>query len=415
MNKKYIILSAILVFCSHDMYLKMDTYFLEPDQQVKIQLYNGTFEKSENVIDRNRMLEASLTGNGKSYEVTEDQWSEKDSVTILSFQTGDAGTWVAGVSTKPRTIEMKAEDFNNYLEHDGVVDMLEQRKENDVLQEDAVEEYSKHVKAIFQVGDETSDDWGTTLGYPIEFVPLSNPYETNTGDELQVKLLFEGQPLVNQLVYADYKATEHGHTHDGSEEHGHAHSADAETNSHSHDGNEEHGHTHEKADAENHSHSHTADEKHEHSHEKASVENQTHSHANDEQNGHSHSHDGSEKHEHENGHQNEAQENAAKNHQHTSGQQLRTDQNGILNLKLTADGIWYLRTIHLTTSEEAGLTHESNWATLTFEVTHDHEHGEGADGHTHAEEDGFPSYIFWIGSLIVLGGLFFWFSRKNKA
>ncbi|MEM0933853.1 MAG: DUF4198 domain-containing protein, partial [Bacteroidota bacterium] len=74
-------------------------------------------------------------------------------------------------------------------------------------------------------------------------------------------------------------------------------------------------------------------------------------------------------------------------------------------------GIWYLRTIHLVNSEEEGLTHESNWATLTFEVTHDH----GVDKtHSHShEEEGFPTYLFWIGSVMVLGGLFFWFNRKK--
>ncbi|HBR54214.1 MAG TPA: DUF4198 domain-containing protein, partial [Flavobacteriaceae bacterium] len=113
-----------------------------------------------------------------------DQWTEIDSMTRLTFTTGEAGTWVAGVSTKARTIELDADAFNSYLEHDGALDMLNERKTNNLLEEDAIEKYSKHVKAIFQVGDTKTDDYKTVLGYPIEFVPQSNPYEANTGGTL---------------------------------------------------------------------------------------------------------------------------------------------------------------------------------------------------------------------------------------
>ena len=133
MKKLSLALIAFLLFCRHDMYLKMDTYFLQPDTSATIKLFNGTFDKSENVIDRDRRTDVSLVDNGTRIQVHDAQWSEKDSMTVLNFKTGEAGTWVAGVSTAPRTIEMAAEDFNNYLGHDGAQDMLDQRRKNDEL------------------------------------------------------------------------------------------------------------------------------------------------------------------------------------------------------------------------------------------------------------------------------------------
>ncbi|MAU71547.1 MAG: NikM domain containing protein [Pseudozobellia sp.] len=385
-RKIFALLGLAVLFCSHDMYLKLDTYFLEPNTQSIIHLFNGTFDKSENVIDRDRMIDASLSGDGERYQVAENQWSEKDSVTILNFKSGEVGTWVAGVSTKARSIEMDAEAFNRYLRHDGVLDMLKWREENNALDKNAVEKYSKHVKAIFQVGDKTSDDWKTTLGYPIEFIPQSNPYEKYTGEQLEVKLLFGGKPLANQLVYANYKVTENHHSHPEAG-HGHSHEKDGhshEGEAHSHDDGEEHTHKEEV-------HSHDGGETHSHEKEEA---------------GKTHSHDGGEPHSHE-------EEEHTDDHVHTEGQQLRTDANGIITVDLAADGIYYLRTIHLAHSDEEGLTHESNWATLTFEVVHGHSQEE-AHAHSHAEEDEFPSYIFWIGSLLIIGGLFWWFNRKKE-
>ncbi len=345
--KKLGTLLAVFLLCSgHDMFLKLDTYVLPPNTAASIELFNGTFEVSDNTIDRNRMVDVSLVGNGQRMIVDTSQWREEKGITILDFNTGMAGTWLAGVSTRARNIEMSAEDFNKYLEHDGVLDMLAWRKEHEVLDQAAVEKYSKHVKTIFQVGDKRTSDWGQILGYPIEFVPLNNPYDMHIGETLTVELLWQGEPLANQLVYVGSDGREPDH------EHGHSHN-----------------------------HSHESDEDH---------------------------------------------------HHHGEGvQQLRTNNNGLLSFKVTDNGRWYLRTIHLTTSEEVGLTHESNWATLTFTVGHDHSHGHDDhsqatgdhshdDGTHHHDHDGenasaIPSYVYWIGSLVLVLGLYFWFRRQENS
>ena len=273
MKKIIFLVSTLLILCSHDMFLKMETYFLEAKTPSSIFLYNGTFESSDNVIDRNRMIDVCLVGNGLRSSVDTSQWTEKEKVTVLNFISEEEGTWMAGVSTKARSIELEAKEFNEYLEHDGVLDMLDFRTQNNTLEQNAIEKYSKHVKTIFQVGQKRSDDWKTPLNYPIEFVPLSNPYEAKVGEQLSFKLLRRGTTLPNHLVYAGSDMDTHTHTHD---------------------------------------HSHGADTHHHHATE------------------------------------------------------YRTDKNGLVTIKLLNEGIWYLRTIHMEHSNESGLTHESNWATITF-------------------------------------------------
>ena len=328
--RPFYLLLALILLCSHDLYIKMETYFLQPDQPATLSLYNGTFEKSENIITRDRMLDASLVAQGKRIAIDSAQWKDQDStITQLTFNTGAAGTYVVGVATKARNIALSAEKFNSYLEHDGVLDMLERRTIDSVLDQDALESYQKHVKAIYQVGDVKTNDWNTVLGYPIEFVPLVNPYEKYSGETFEVQLLLDGKPLANQLVYANHLKSAHDHTH--------------------------------------------------------------------EQDGTSHSHD-----------------DATEGHTHTSGQQLRTNDQGIVNVNLPEDGIYYLRTIHMvkvTDAEE--LTHRSKWATLTFEVSHKHDAGTHThDDHRH--EDGIPTWVFVVGSLLIIGVLFLVFRKKNS-
>ncbi|NKI30458.1 DUF4198 domain-containing protein [Croceivirga thetidis] len=327
----------------------MGTYFLESNQDAIISLFNGTFERSENIITRDRMLDASLVGQGDRLPIDPDWWKDQDStITQLTLNSGDAGTYMVGVSTKARNIELTSNEFNDYLKHDGILDMLEQRTNDGVLDQDAVESYQKHVKAIYQVGEKKTNDWSTVLGYPIEFVPQANPYDSYSGEKLEVQVLLDGQPLSNQLVYADYIKSTHSHSH----------------HTHEHDS---HGHSHDDG--------HSHDE--EHSHE-----------------GHTHSHDSDE------------------GHTHTSGQKLRTNEKGMVNVNLPEDGIYYLRTIHMvqvTNSEE--LTHESKWATLSFEVTHEH----SADTHTHDHdhEEGISTWIFILASILIIGALFLVFRKKK--
>ena len=310
-----ILLIIPIVLCSHDLYVKMNTYFLKPNKETTLSLYNGTFERSENIITRDRMLDASLVYNKKRVAIDESQWTDKDStITQFKFTPVESGTYVTGVSTKARNIKLNSDKFNNYLEHDGVLDMLKYRTKNNLLEEDAVESYQKHVKAIFQVGETK------ILGYPIEFVPLSNPYEKYSGEKLKVKLLLDGKPLSNQLVYANYLEGNHSHTHD-----------------------------------------------------------------------HHHEHD-----------------SKIEKHTHTDGQKIRTNEEGIIEVDLPEDGIYYLRTIHMVNiNDHETLTHESKWATLTFEVTHNH----NENTHKHEHEDHIPTWVFLVGSILIIGVLFLIFKK----
>ena len=221
------VLTVVIVTAAraHTMFLKLDSFFLEPNSTATVALINGDFDKSENAIARDRMLDVSVVGPGGVVHPPESAWRDSavfhwspDSVdtAVLTFETGGPGTYLIGVSTAARVITMSAEDFNEYLVHDGITDLIEQRAKAGRTNDEATERYSKHVKALVQVGDARSDEWAHELGYPVEFMPLSNPYELGRGDELRVRFLRAGRPVANQLVYANY---EDHHGHDAAGEH----------------------------------------------------------------------------------------------------------------------------------------------------------------------------------------------------
>lgn len=212
MRVKKIGLALILLFAvtakAHDLFLKLETYFLPPESKAVVRLLNGTFQKSDGLVARERMRDISLFSPNLTKPVGEAVgWRNEGQTTIMEMQTGGPGTYVAGVSTYPKEINLKAADFNDYLAHDGIPDILAERKKRGELNKNVRERYSKHVRAVFQVGDTVSDEFRKPLNYPVEIIPQQNPYVLKVGHILTVKCMLEGQPLVNQFVIAGWETS----------------------------------------------------------------------------------------------------------------------------------------------------------------------------------------------------------------
>lgn len=196
--------AGLLVTASaHDLFLKFDSYFLKPNSKVTVRLLNGTFRNSENPVARDRMVDVSfIKPSGERTHPSLTDWRDEGKTALLDLQTGEAGTYVAGLYTQPRELAQKAAQFNGYLTHDGVPDTLAARKRDGELNKDVRERYSKHVKAIFQVGEARTDAFKIALGYPVEIIPQQNPYALKSGQSLDVLCVKDGQPLAGQFVLA---------------------------------------------------------------------------------------------------------------------------------------------------------------------------------------------------------------------
>ncbi len=194
------LLASATFVAAHDMFVKPTRFFAPENAEVRVRLLNGTFSKSENSIARNRLADASvLTPRGR-IKLDTAEWGVKGDTSTFHVHTRAAGTYVIGVSTKPNRIDLSADDFNLYLQDDGIPDVLEARKKGGEMNKPAKERYHKHVKAMVQVGNERSDLYATPMGYPAEIMPMVNPYTLQKGATLRVKTLVDGKPAANQYV-----------------------------------------------------------------------------------------------------------------------------------------------------------------------------------------------------------------------
>lgn len=197
-----LLLSGLVASTSaHDLLLKLDSYFLQPHSKATVRLMNGTFQTSEAVVARDRLTDTRVVApNDKTLRPLPEDFRDEGQTTLLEMETAGPGTYVIGLSTKPRGNSLKAADFNEYLEHEGIPDILSARAKSGDLGKDARYEYSKYVKAVVQVGETRTDTFKAKLNYPVELVPQQNPYSLKVGQSIGVQCLMAGRPLPNQLV-----------------------------------------------------------------------------------------------------------------------------------------------------------------------------------------------------------------------
>lgn len=191
---------------AHDMFWRLTSYFVAPGTALRLPVLNGTFSKSENSIAWARVADLSVLSPAGRATIDSAHWETKSDTSVLPYTTGASGTYVVGLSTKTKDFDLKADAFNQYLTEDGIPDILALRKKNGSSKKDARERYSKHIKAVFQVGDTRTDSWAKPLGYAAELVPMTNPYAVKAGSTLDFKCLIDGAPVANQLVLVGGRA-----------------------------------------------------------------------------------------------------------------------------------------------------------------------------------------------------------------
>lgn len=190
---------------AHQTFLISDLPVLRPGTDNFLILRNGTYFWDGYSITRKMSRDISIVLGGTRRTPGPEEIADVDGnptykKTFIKVLAEPPGTGLAGVAAHPDYIALPVEMFTNYLEHEGMTDALAAFKEGNNLTT-IRERYTKHAKAVFQVGKPLTDDYKTPLGYKVEIFVDRNPGEVKVGEEMPIRVLYEGKPLANQIVY----------------------------------------------------------------------------------------------------------------------------------------------------------------------------------------------------------------------
>ena len=112
------------------------------------------------------------------------------------------GAFLAVMRVAPRMIDMKADEFNDYLKEEGLTDAIAERHSLGESGRPAKERYSRYAKLALRNGDGSGAHLTRRVGVKAELVPAADPTMLRSGDTFTLQLLVDGRPVPNNAVYA---------------------------------------------------------------------------------------------------------------------------------------------------------------------------------------------------------------------
>ncbi len=122
------------------------------------------------------------------------------------FEPQQDAIYTIGYFSGANLADLDAEKFNTYLKKEGLEHALKARKEAGTENERGREYYSRCAKTLVKAGDGADvSAMSTVIGYPLEIVPLNNPYKLQAGtsnNKLRIKILYDSAPIPGLAVFA---------------------------------------------------------------------------------------------------------------------------------------------------------------------------------------------------------------------
>lgn len=190
---------------AHDYWLVPETYRPKDGATVPVRLFVGEHFKSEQEVAysaKKTPLVRLVTAKGAA-QIEERKEGTKPA---FGFTMSGTGSAVLRVDRDWSSITLKADKFTAYLKEEGLDEIVKARAAAGESEADGKERYRRCLKTIVQGGGKPDDTPSKPLGQVLEIVPLKNPYALKAGDELPVRVEFEGKPL------AGFKLTAHHRT-----------------------------------------------------------------------------------------------------------------------------------------------------------------------------------------------------------
>jgi uncharacterized GH25 family protein len=194
MTKLPCILLAAVPALAHDMWIEPTTFAPQVGQIVGLKLRVGQ-ELIGDLLPRDPSLV-------KDFVVLDSAGARKpvvgrDGASPAGYlRVAAPGMHVVGYASNPSSVEQEAEQFNKYLKEEGLsVPPIRAGTRSREM-------FLRCAKSLVLSGPPSAAQGDRSLGFALELVAERNPYLLGAGDELPIRLTYEGKPLAGALVVA---------------------------------------------------------------------------------------------------------------------------------------------------------------------------------------------------------------------
>jgi hypothetical protein len=198
------IASIALPARAHDQWFEAEPFFAPSAGREKLYFYVGErFADAQPLVvkTRDKFSRFFIQSTAGRRDVLPDV--REDTQPILLLTSGRAtGSFVIGAETMPYTISLEPKKFGEYLLEERLVEILAARVQAGAEDLPGRERFTRHLKALVQIGSKLDGFATQPIGQEFEIVPDAHPYGVAPGGQLSVRVLFKGKALAGQAISA---------------------------------------------------------------------------------------------------------------------------------------------------------------------------------------------------------------------
>jgi uncharacterized GH25 family protein len=205
MNKVTVCLALVLALLgagsllAHDLWIEPSAFMPAPGTRLAVRLFIGQLFRGD-VFPRDPkyLLRFAVIGGGREEPIPGVPDTDPAGFLVI----GRPGLYELVYTSRHAAVELDAAKFERYLAEEGLQKISELRARDGRSAAPAKEIYSRCAKSLLAVGEDPGSGYDRLLGLTLELIPERNPYTLVPGQDLPVRLLYRGQPLVGAKVAA---------------------------------------------------------------------------------------------------------------------------------------------------------------------------------------------------------------------
>ncbi|MBI4546711.1 MAG: DUF4198 domain-containing protein [Ignavibacteriae bacterium] len=188
---------------AHDFFLFPSSFHCRRGDSVIVRIHvDDVFPGKSTKWNSSRVLRFEAWWNHQKIDTLKYSLLSDSSGVNVKFE--KAGLHMFALDWSARLIELKPDEYREYLTSEGLDHILNLRKERNEENKPGRERYSRYVKTLLDCQSSRQENASKEVGQTIELIPLENPYHKTVGDTFHVKLMFKGKPLAHALVSGTY-------------------------------------------------------------------------------------------------------------------------------------------------------------------------------------------------------------------
>lgn len=149
----------------------------------------------------NWLADWALVGERSRTPLSKD-WRREAMVVATDVTLPSTGAFMGVAMVSAQTIEMKGDEFTDYLKEEGLDSVIAARQAAGEAAKTTTERYARYAKIALRNGAGSGVHLTRPAGMKAEFVPAVDPTTIRAGSPLTVQLLTDGKPVSGASVTA---------------------------------------------------------------------------------------------------------------------------------------------------------------------------------------------------------------------